>query len=201
MSTKALDLDGLFYVATWATPGPWRQEITGKLCEVRTDNGHHGEFIGRHMTAENAHYIACADPATILTMIAEIQSLRDIAVLAARMRKCLTWDTKGNSGALLWDKECEHLHEIIGAYDKTAPPPPRQRSNMEPIKGIVDQMTEALADIERRRLELGPLRQSSMDARREYDRADTALRNAEERYRKLVMTYLPQEPVSHPVNA
>ncbi|OBR52349.1 ead/Ea22-like family protein [Paraburkholderia tropica] len=74
------DLDKLEELAEAATPGPWRAESCGIddcWCEVvNCDSREEGVSGSGALSKRDARYIAAANPATILTLIAEVRALR-----------------------------------------------------------------------------------------------------------------------------
>ena len=74
-----IDIDKLEQLATAATPGPWEASAygsvhptgrSGSIVTALTKSGMHDGW------AQNAPFIAAADPATVLSLIAEVRALR-----------------------------------------------------------------------------------------------------------------------------
>lgn len=79
----AVDLDKLEAVAKAATPGPWRVDPNQHGIVRFNDDVTTGFMIGR---AQNATYVALANPAAILELVervrkAEVEAARALAAL------------------------------------------------------------------------------------------------------------------------
>ena len=77
------DIDKLEALAKAATPGPWRSESCGVddcWCEVvNCDAREEGVSGSGALSKCDARYIAEANPATVLALIAEVRALRNAA--------------------------------------------------------------------------------------------------------------------------
>jgi hypothetical protein len=77
-----MDIDKLKALALAATPGPWMRLFGERTLYDRMEDGCRGNAIVRadlaysKQDADNLDFIAAANPATVLELIAEVEKLR-----------------------------------------------------------------------------------------------------------------------------
>ena len=104
-------------LASKATPGPWSYD-SSYVCTVRQDGGttyvESWNPVADALLSKNVHYIAKANPATILALLAERKEL-------VRDRERLDWlaDPDNTTGNVQLPIKCvtENVHSLRAAID------------------------------------------------------------------------------------
>ena len=124
-------------LAQAATPGPWYAEGGTINKDVIYVYSEHSDFEVCHGDTSDSDYIAAANPAAILAMIAEIDSLRDeVNGLTGELeseRKRLDW-------ALKHDSFFDHTTGVFFCDPAFKIPQPQVRIETDNFRATIDEL-------------------------------------------------------------